>query len=68
VYEKYISRAYHSYTAFPEIRLCGKWLQDAGFTCGQTVTVRHKKNKLIITIDNDTSELVSQSESVAKVE
>lgn len=54
VYGKYISRPYHRYVVYPEIRLCGKWLQDMGFNCGQNVTVRHKKNKIIITVDNET--------------
>ena len=54
VYEKYISRSYHRYVVFPEIRLCGKWLQDMGFSGGQSITVRHKKNKIIITVDNET--------------
>lgn len=27
---------------------------DMGFNCGQNVTVRHEKNKIIITVDNDT--------------
>ncbi|WP_374759184.1 hypothetical protein [Dyadobacter chenhuakuii] len=30
----------------PEIRLCGKWLLDAGFKCGDEVTVRCFGNKL----------------------
>jgi toxic protein SymE len=34
---------------FPEIRLCGKWLQDMGFSCGDMVTVQLKENQLIIT-------------------
>lgn len=54
VYEKYIPRTYHQYVVFPEIRLCGKWLRDMGFNCGQNVTVRHEKNKIIITVDNET--------------
>jgi toxic protein SymE len=54
VYEKYISRSYHRHVVFPEIRLCGKWLQDMGFDCGQLVTVRHEKNRIIITVDNAT--------------
>lgn len=52
VYEKHISRSYYQRVIFPEIRLCGKWLQDIGFECGQTVTVQHQKNKIIITLDN----------------
>lgn len=54
VYGKYISRPYYRNVVFPEIRLCGKWLQDIGFECGQNVTVRHEKNKIIITVDIET--------------
>lgn len=54
VYEKHVSRSYYRYVVFPEIRLCGKWLQEMGFSCGQSITVRHKKNKIIITIENET--------------
>lgn len=54
VYRKHLSRSYHQYVIFPEIRLCGKWLQDMGFDCGQSVTVVHEKNKIIITVDNKT--------------
>ena len=53
VYKKYIQRAYHSYIVFPEIRLCGKWLHDMGFTCGKVVTVTYRKNKLIITVESE---------------
>lgn len=56
VYQKHIPRSYYNYVVFPEIRLCGKWLQDMGFCCGQSVTVRHEKNKIIITTDNETDE------------
>ena len=54
VYEKYISRSYKQYVILPEIRLCGKWLQDIGFDRGQSVTVQHEKNKIIITLDDET--------------
>ena len=54
VYQKYIPRSYYGHVIFPEIRLCGKWLRDMGFDCGQNVTVRHEKNKIIITVDNET--------------
>ena len=53
VYEKHVSRSYYRYVFFPEIRLCGKWLQEMGFICGQSITVQHKKNKIIITIDSE---------------
>lgn len=55
VYEKSFARAFNCFKIFPEIRLAGKWLRDIGFTCGQSVTVRHKKNKIIITLDNKTT-------------
>jgi toxic protein SymE len=32
----------------PEIRLCGKWLEDMGFDYGEHVTVRLEGDKLII--------------------
>lgn len=54
MYEKCISGSYHWYVVFPEIRLCGKWLQGMGFDCGQSVMVRHEKNKIIITADSET--------------
>ncbi|MGS2763704.1 SymE family type I addiction module toxin [Sinomicrobium sp. M5D2P9] len=42
----------------PEIRLCGKWLQDIGFEHGQTIKVKQEKNKITITVDekNQTDE------------
>lgn len=36
---------------FPEIRLSGKWLQNAGFSCNDRVIVQHKKNKITITLN-----------------
>ena len=50
---KSFPRDFNRYVSFPEIRLSGKWLLDTGFSCGQTVTVKHSRNKIIITIDND---------------
>jgi len=35
----------------PEIRLCGKWLEEAGFECGDEVTVKCLGNKLEITLN-----------------
>lgn len=48
VYPKYVSR-----TVFPEIRLCGKWLQETGFHDGQMIIVRHEKNKIVIVPDDE---------------
>lgn len=50
VYHKYLPRAY-KYTLMPEIRLCGRWLQEAGFECGDEVTVRCLGNRLEITLN-----------------
>lgn len=48
---RYISRASWEPAIFPEIRLCGKWLQDIGFSCGDMVTVQHLNNQIIISRD-----------------
>lgn len=54
VYAKSFPRDLNKYVSFPEIRLSGKWLLDTGFFSGQSVTIRHSKNKIIITIDSNT--------------
>ncbi|MGG7664743.1 SymE family type I addiction module toxin [Dyadobacter sp. BHUBP1] len=51
VYGKYLPRAWHGYVFTPEIRLCGKWLEAAGFECGDEVTVKCLGNKLEITLN-----------------
>jgi hypothetical protein len=51
VYRKYVPRAWYRYAVMPEIRLCGKWLHEAGFECGDEVTVRCLRNKLEITLN-----------------
>jgi hypothetical protein len=51
VYRKYVPRAWYKYAVMPEIRLCGKWLHEAGFECGDEVTVRCFGNKLEITLN-----------------
>ena len=35
----------------PEIRLCGKWLEDMGFDYGQRITVRLEGDRLVIQSD-----------------
>lgn len=40
----------------PEIRLIGKWLEELGFEQGKKVTVEQKKDKLIITLNNEEKE------------
>jgi hypothetical protein len=39
--------------AAPEIKLCGAWLEQLGFTCGKRVTVTTMKELLIITLQSD---------------
>lgn len=51
IQSKHVLRAYNQQTSFPEIRLSGKWLQDAGFNSGQSVTILHEKNRIVITTD-----------------
>ncbi len=55
VYYKYVSRvnSWQRLVIFPEIRLCGKWLQDIGFEHGQTINVRQERNKITITVDRE---------------
>lgn len=55
VYEKYLSRSQKRFVILPEIRLCGKWLQDIGFSCGQSVIVHHVKNKIVITLKEESN-------------
>lgn len=45
---KYFPRVWKD-VIFPEIRLAGKWLQDAGFVCGQFVTITQQGNSITIT-------------------
>jgi len=40
-------------TTVPEIRLEGRWLEEAGFKQGQIVMVKQEPNRLTITIDNE---------------
>lgn len=54
---KYIARSYHRYVIFPEIRLCGKWLQEIGFNHGKFVTVQHEENIIIITANDENIEI-----------
>lgn len=53
IHRKYISRSYSRHVIFPEIRLCGKWLKEIGFTCDKFVTVQHQQNKIVITVNNE---------------
>ncbi|WP_128543116.1 SymE family type I addiction module toxin [Larkinella soli] len=50
VYRKHFPRARYKTVVFPEIRLCGQWLQDIGFECGQTVLVQREPHRITITL------------------
>ena len=52
---KYFPRVWQE-AVFPEIRLAGKWLQDMGFTCGKKVDVVYEKNKITITLEEESNE------------
>ncbi len=51
VYGKAFPRAYGRYVYYPEIRLAGKWLQEAGFKITMKVKISCEYRKLIITVD-----------------
>ncbi|MCF0065133.1 SymE family type I addiction module toxin [Dyadobacter chenwenxiniae] len=51
IYQKYQRRENTPDVFLPEIRLCGKWLHDLGFACGEEVTVKYFENKLEITLN-----------------
>jgi hypothetical protein len=35
----------------PEIRLCGKWLEESGFAVGSNIQVLHEHGRIVITIE-----------------
>ena len=39
------------YIELPEIRLCGLWLQEAGFKIGQDITIDCSRNKIVIILN-----------------
>lgn len=45
---KFQNRAFHQMVMMPEIKLCGKWLKESGFTEGQEVKVVVENQKLVI--------------------
>ena len=47
IYSRYQSRQ-NTGVVLPEIRLSGKWLKQLGFGCGQSITIIHKQNKILI--------------------
>jgi toxic protein SymE len=47
VYSKHFPRFDRFYIS-PEIRLCGKWLQNLNFNCGENVTLIAEKNRILI--------------------
>lgn len=55
VHTKHQSRSWKNITV-PEIRLEGKWLAELGFVAGKHVQIEQLERKLIITLNNDSSE------------
>ncbi len=47
---RYIKQGRYGYIR-PELRLCGKWLEEHGFCNGKIATIKCEKNQLIIHID-----------------
>ena len=43
-------RASRSYVSFPDIRLCGKWLEEAGFRSGHVIDICCERGRLVITL------------------
>jgi len=41
----------------PEIRLCGQWLNQMGFTIGSSIQVLHEHGRIVITVENDDAPL-----------
>ncbi len=56
IYQKYQPREWGSYAIVPEIRLQGKWLKELGFEIGKEITITQQKNKLTITLIDETNE------------
>jgi len=50
IYPKYTSNSTGTNVARPEIRLCGKWLQELGFESGDNIIVACQENCLLITL------------------
>ncbi|WP_374759088.1 SymE family type I addiction module toxin [Dyadobacter chenwenxiniae] len=48
IYPKFQQTSKWNSKFVPEIRLCGKWLEDMGFDFGEHITVRLEDSKLII--------------------
>lgn len=49
VYKKFVRRKSIN-LCLPEIRMCGKWLLECGFTPGKTITLKSEKSKIEINI------------------
>lgn len=51
IYQKFQRTSSWQAKFVPEIRLCGKWLEDMGFEYGQQITVRLEDHRLVIQSD-----------------
>ncbi len=50
---RYFDRKYGQQAVFPDIRLCGRWLKESGFTAGQYIHIAHEQHKIVITLAPD---------------
>ncbi len=57
VNSKAFQRQYNRYILFPEIKLCGKWLQDLGFESGNYVIVECQDNEIRIRLEGDIDDI-----------
>ncbi|QRR03551.1 SymE family type I addiction module toxin [Dyadobacter sandarakinus] len=48
IYSKFKQNSGWNSKLVPEIRLCGKWLEEMGFDYGDRITVRLEEGRLII--------------------
>lgn len=56
IHAKFRTRRWDNITV-PEIRLQGKWLEEAGFKQGEYVKIQVEHNKLTITVDHAQSHI-----------
>jgi hypothetical protein len=51
IYKKCIGRRYGQFVQLPEIRLCGVWLNNAGFEAGNNIFIEYSEDKIIISLE-----------------
>lgn len=59
VYYRSRSLRYHRYCQVPEIRLCGNWLEKAGFKTGDDIVVCLDKKRIEICIIPEENQIMA---------